>query len=136
MRNNLETVRDFYEAFGRNDLPAMLEHLSENVQWEPWVDNYAQKAGVPWLQERQGKEGALEFFNILETFSFTDFRVVAIMGEGNKVAAECVLNAQIPPSATPVIEEEVHVFTFDEDGKIIRFRHYCDTAKQIAAAGL
>ncbi len=136
MKNNLETVRDIYEAFGKGDVPAILEHLSENVQWEPWVDNYAQKAGVPWLMERQGKEGALEFFKIIGTFNFTDFRVIAVMGDGNKVAAECVINAEIPPSGNQLMEEEVHLWTFDEDGKVIRFRHYCDTAKHIAAAGI
>jgi hypothetical protein len=30
----------------------------------------------------------------------------------------------------------MHLWTFGPDGKVIRFRHYADTAKQIHAAGL
>jgi len=33
-------------------------------------------------------------------------------------------------------DEEMHLWTFDANGKVIRLRHYTDTAKHIQAAGL
>jgi ketosteroid isomerase-like protein len=31
-------------------------------------------------------------------------------------------------------DEELHLWTFGEDGRVTRLRHYCDTAKHIAAS--
>jgi hypothetical protein len=61
MSNNLDAVQAIYEVFRKGDIPGILERLSEAVRWEKWTDNEAQKAGVPWLQSRIGKEGVAEF---------------------------------------------------------------------------
>jgi len=136
MKNNIETVKSIYDAFGKGDVPGILEHLSENVLWEPWEENYAQKAGVPWLLERKGKDGVREFFRIIGGFVFREFRVLSVMGGGNKVAAECLFDADIPTTGGHIKEDEIHLWTFDDHGKVIEYRHYCDTAKHIAAAKL
>lgn len=47
MANHLDTVSAIYAAFGKGDIPGIIQHLSDNVQWESWADNSAQKAGVP-----------------------------------------------------------------------------------------
>ena len=54
---NVATVQGIYEAFGRGDVPAILERLAEDVQWEAWADNHGQRAGVPWMSPRTGREG-------------------------------------------------------------------------------
>jgi len=136
MKTNVDTVKSIYDAFGKGDVPGILEHLSDNVQWEHSPDNTAQKAGVPWLLERKGKDGVREFFKIIGGFAFRDFRVLSVMGEGNKVAAEIKFEADIPATGGYLNEEEVHLWTFDEKGKVIGYRHYSDTAKHIAAANL
>jgi len=58
MSENLETVKRIYAAFGRGDIPAILDTLADNVAWEAWADNSAGKVGVPWLVPRHGKAGA------------------------------------------------------------------------------
>jgi len=134
MREPLATVGAIYEAFGRGDVPAILETLAEDVRWEEWADNRAQKAGVPWLLSRRGREGAAEFFRSLGVMTFKSFRVLALLAGGNQVAAEVDLEIEI--AGKPIHEEEMHLWTFDEAGKVVRFRHYADTAKHIEAAGL
>jgi ketosteroid isomerase-like protein len=134
MNRNITVVNKIYEAFGKGDVPTIMDYLSENVKWEQWENNYAQKAGVPWLQERKGKDGALDFFKIVGEFIFKDFRVLSVMGNDNQVAAEILLEIEIPSSGTHMREEEIHLWTFNELGKVVRFRHYADTAKHIAAA--
>jgi len=37
----VETVQRIYEAFGAGDVPAILELLADDVEWEQWEDNRA-----------------------------------------------------------------------------------------------
>ena len=133
MTDNEKTVSALYEAFGRGDIPAILDMLAGDVQWESWADNFAQTSGVPWLQLRTGKDGVQAFFEIVGTFRIDEFRVLSMMSGGNQVAAEVVIDATLPTGGH-YRDEEVHLWTFDVAGKIVRMRHYVDTAKHIAAA--
>ncbi len=135
MNQHVETVQAIYEAFGRGDVPAILEHLHEDVRWEEWADNRAQAAGVAWLLPRHGKSGAVEFFSVVGQFQFHEFQVLSLLAGGNQVVAELVVDATIPASGTRLRDEEMHLWTFDDAGQVVRFRHYIDTAKHIAAAG-
>jgi uncharacterized protein len=134
MNNNVATVGAIYEAFGKGDIPSVLNCLSDDVQWEQWDDNSAQKSGVPWLQARKGKEGALEFFKIVGGFTIKDFRVLSLMANESQVAAEIIFEADVPATGGYFRDEEVHLWTFDEQGKVIRMRHYSDTAKHMRAS--
>jgi uncharacterized protein len=135
MSNHVTTVTAIYAAFGKGDIPAILDQMADDVQWEAWADNTAQKAGVPWLQPRQGKEGVLAFFQLLGGgMNVTEFQVLSIMGGGNQVAVEFVIAAVIPSLGTSYRDEEIHLWTFNDAGKVVRLRHYTDTAKHIATA--
>jgi ketosteroid isomerase-like protein len=134
MNKNVAVINSIYEAFGKGDVPTILNYLSENVEWEKWDDNFAQRAGVPWLMERKGKTGALEFFKIIGEFVFKDFQVVSIMANENHVAVECILEVDIPSTGGHFKEDEIHLWSFDGQGQVIRFRHFADTAKHIEAA--
>lgn len=63
-----------------------------------------------------------------------DFQVLAMMAGGNQVAVEVVIEAEVPSTGGHFRDEELHLWTFDSSGKVIRMRHYTDTAKHIAAA--
>ncbi|HEX8152215.1 MAG TPA: nuclear transport factor 2 family protein [Thermoanaerobaculia bacterium] len=135
MKNNSETVGQLYAAFGRGDIPAILDSLDDDVQWEQWEQpTEAQKAGVPWLQPRRGKAGAREFFSIVSTMQFHAFDVRNLMAGGNQVAASVFVDVT-SPTGKRIQDEEIHLWTFDADGKVIGFRYYIDEARQIAAAG-
>ena len=84
---------------------------------------------------RRGKEGAQEFFRALGYLRITDFRVLSLMSNENQVAAEIALEAEVPAAGSHIRDEEIHLWTFDEQGQVVRFRHYVDTAKHIAVAG-
>ena len=134
----IASVRAIYEAFGRGDVPAILERLAPDVRWDaPELSDAAQDAGVPWLMPRRGPEEAGEFFGILaDAMTFNDFQVRELIGSADKVAAEILLDVTMEASGTRIVSDEVHVWAFDEDGRVASFRHYVDTAKHIAAAGL
>jgi hypothetical protein len=134
MSDNLATIGAIYEAFGKGDIPTILSHLSDDVRWEEWADNTAQKAGVPWLQARHGKAGALVFFQVMGGLKVLDFRVVSLLAGGNQVAAEIEIEFEAPSTGRRLRDQEIHLWTFDDQGKVNRLRHYADTAKHIAAA--
>lgn len=134
MNNNLQTINNIYEAFGKGDIPFIINCLAEDVQWEQWADNSAQKAEVPWMKPQQGKAGAMEFFKTLGQLVIKEFSVLSVMGNENQVAAEFVIEAEVPATGGSYRDEELHLWTFNDAGKITRLRHYIDTTKHIAAA--
>jgi len=135
MYNHLAIINGIYDAFGKGDIQPIINFLSDDVQWEQWADNSAQKAGVPWMQARHGKEGAWEFFRIVGELDIKEFRVLSIMSNDKQVAVEFVIEADVPASGGHFRDEEMHLWTFNEQDKVIRLRHYTDTAKHIVAAG-
>jgi ketosteroid isomerase-like protein len=107
--------------------------LAEDVEWEAWESNSAQAAGVPWMQAHKGRAAVQEFFAVIGTFQFRKFDVIAVAGSGNLVVSEVEVEAELPNGGA-FREQEVHLWSFNSGGKVIRFRHYLDTAKHIAAA--
>jgi len=94
MGDNLAVIGAIYEAFGKGYIPTILGHLADDVRWEEWSDNTAQKAGVPWLQARHGKASALEFLQVMGSrLQVTEFRVLSLMAGGNQVATDSSSNA-------------------------------------------
>ena len=134
MPTALQTVQQIYAAFGRGDIPAILDALDEDVKWESWEDNSAQRAGVPWLRGGSGKGAAAEFFGVIGTMKFNDFRVLGMLANDHQVAVEVVVDATLP-SGKRLKDEEIHLWNLNAQGKVIRLRHYLDTAKHAAAAG-
>jgi ketosteroid isomerase-like protein len=131
---HLATVQAVYGAFGRGDIPAVLEALSDDVRWEHWADSFAQRADVPGLRPRDGREGAGEFFALIAAWEISHFEVLDLMASDRQVTAEVAIEVTLPNGGR-YRDEEIHLWGFDAGGKINRLRHYVDTAKHIAAAG-
>lgn len=125
--SNLAAVKAMYEAFNRGDIPYILDRVADNVEWEKWKDNYAQKAGVPYLRSQTGRQGVADFFAAVEDLGITNIEILSMMKGAGQVAVEVYVES------AKVNDEEMHLFTFNDEGKVTRFRHYLDTAKQIAA---
>jgi ketosteroid isomerase-like protein len=130
--SNLATAQTIYEAFGRGDVPAILDLCSDDVTWEQWEDNRAQKAGIPILQARTGKSGVAEFFAGVATLTMQGFEVVNMMEGANQVAVTFVIEYITPPGGH-LRDEEIHLWTFNDAGQVCALRHYIDTAKHIEA---
>jgi len=125
-----ETVQEMYAAFERGDVPAILERLDPNIEWE--YD--ASPTEVPWLQPRHGREGATEFFTSLGELEFHRFEPKTILEEGKVVVALVDVDATVRKTGTRVQElDEVHIWHFGDDGLVARFRHRADTLKQLRA---
>jgi ketosteroid isomerase-like protein len=130
---NAATVAEIYAAFGRGDVPAILDTLADGVAWDVWPDNFAQRAQVPHLLARRGPAQAAEFFAAIADWTVLDFAVLDIIGTGRQVVADVRASFTLPGGGR-FADEELHLWTFDDAGKVARFRHYVDTAKHIAAS--
>ena len=133
--SNSAKVKEMYEAFGKGEIQTIIDQLADEVAWEAWSDNSSQRAGVPWFEPKSGKDGVAEFFAMVGSWEISEFEVLAILEGGNQVGVEVVIDAQ-PPEGGRFRDEELHLWTFDEEGKVTRMRHYTDTAKHIEAASV
>jgi ketosteroid isomerase-like protein len=134
MSKNIDTISQLYAEFGKGDIPAVLDKLADNVEWEVCtIPTEAQKAGVPWLQPQRGKDGAQKFFDVVGKMDFKVFDILSLMEGGNQVAALLRIEADTPEGGH-FDDEEIHLWTFNEAGKITGYRHYMDSAPHIAAS--
>ena len=134
MSPHLKTVEAIYAAFGRGEIETIIGHLSPDVAWEAWADNSAQRAAVPWMKLRHGHVGARDFFAALGVLQIHSFEVLSMMGNERQVAVEFTVDATVTASDERFRDEEMHLWSFDVNGRVCRFRHYLDTAKHVALA--
>ena len=127
---HVATVGEIYAAFGRGDIPAILEHLAEDVVWEDRSDDH----GVPWLTPGTGKDHVLQFFQTIGgALEFKHFEPKAITGAGDVVLALIDAEVVVRDTGGVIDDLEVHVWTFGEDGKVRAFRHVADTVQHVRA---
>jgi len=128
---NLATVQGIYAAFGKGDAPAILETLSEKVKWEHDAPDH----GIPWLKPGVGKLHVLEFFKtVAREFEMKRFDVKALFEQGPQVIVLIGIEAKIRSTGKPIRDDEVHLWTFDDQGKVKAFRHIVDTHQHFLAA--
>jgi len=132
---NLAVVGGIYEAFGRGEIDVILDQIADSCQWESWLDNYGQKAGIPPMKPRHGRAGVAEFFAYVGTMQIQDFQVLDMLASDRQVVVEVQISIAMPDGGS-VTDEELHLYSLDHEGKVNRMRHYVDTAKQIKAYGL
>lgn len=122
--SNIASIEAIYAAFGSGNIPAILEHVADDVEWEYGVNS----TDVPWLQPRRGRDGAAQFFTTLGALEFHKFEVKAVLDGGACVVALFELEVTVKVTGQRIVEkDEVHVWHFDDKGKVARFRHRVDT---------
>jgi ketosteroid isomerase-like protein len=129
---NQAVIKDIYHAFGRGDIPAILDKIAPDCRWESWENNRAQREGVPTLQQRTGPAGVAQFFAAVSELEIHDFEVLDILASERQVAVEVVIDFSTPAGGRSR-DEELHLWTLNDHQQVTRLRHYVDTAKHIAA---
>lgn len=133
MADNVSTVAEIYEAFGRGDVDAILARLADDVVWEEGKRD----TGLPYLRERRGKVDVVGFFaDLAGTLQLTHFQPEAICDGGDVVAVPLLHAGRIVGGDEVPMTREVHVWRFGPDGKVVSFEHQFDLAvHERAAAG-
>jgi ketosteroid isomerase-like protein len=129
--SNTETIRAIYEAFGRGDVPAILALLADDVDWNndrvysrecPWNGNFQGKANVPGFFQAVGENLQLHVFDP-HTF----------VASGDHVMVMLRIEGQVTKNGQPFMNDAVHAWTFNGSGQVSAYRHYNDTAMELAA---
>jgi ketosteroid isomerase-like protein len=138
MSDPIGTVQAIYQAFGRGDVAAILDKLAPGVQWESWTGkNSMQESAHPLVTPRTGPQEVAGFFQALQqNLQIHDFQVRDVLSSARQAVGEVTIEYTWLPTGQRVEDEELHLWTFGDDGKVVRFRHYLDTAKHLRAAGL
>lgn len=124
IQRNIETVKSIYAAFGRGDVPAILEVVSNDVEWELGGLDH----GIPWLVPGKGRDAAVRFFQTLSGFDVNVFEVLSVMADGPYVVGLIHIELTWRATGKRLVERcEAHVWKFDEKGRVAAMRHCADT---------
>ena len=127
--NNVAKAQAIYEAFGRGDIPYIVDQLADDVRWEDGAADH----GIPWLVPGVGKQHVLTFFECIADFDFKRFDVQTVCGEGDTVVAVVQVDVLVKSTGGSFSGLEVHVWHFGSDGKAASFNHVVDTITHLAA---
>jgi ketosteroid isomerase-like protein len=120
MASGAEVVQEAYEAFGRGDIPAVLELVADDVKWD--VAEVLVQGGS-W----RGREGAGQFFQGLgELYEGLSVDITDLIDGGDQVVGVGVGRGK-RRGGDDAEYGFTHVFTV-QDGKVTRFREYADRA--------
>lgn len=129
--NNEQTVKDVYAAFQRGDVAAIVAKVAENVDWRndgvasnecPWNGNFSGRAQLPGFFKAVG-----------ESLDISVFDVTSTIASGLHVVAQLRIESRVRRNGRALKNDAVHVWTFDDRGQIARYRHFNDTAAELAA---
>jgi uncharacterized protein len=123
--SNIETIQAVYEAFGRGDLAAILEAVSDDVDWATDTSSTA----APWYGLQVGKKGVAAFFeafgSAMEVEEFTP-RTVAANETDVLAVVRCRAKAR---STGKTFDMNLHHYFVLRDGKISYYRGTEDTGQ-------
>jgi ketosteroid isomerase-like protein len=129
---NVESVHHLYAAFLQGQIPAVLEKLHPDVEWEAGVA--AAAPGVPYLVPGRGRAHAAAFFTALAGLEFKSFEITRVLGDGDVMVALCDVELVVRATGKTVREKnELHLWKFDDQGRIVAFRHGVDTHAHVVA---
>jgi ketosteroid isomerase-like protein len=134
MSDHRRTIASIYQAFGRRDVPAILAAMSPEVRWQPWADNSAQRAGVPYMLEQHGLDGVKVFFSaVAASLQVNSMQVLDLAASERMVVAELAVDYTVRATGARLQDQMLHLWGFDEAGRVDRYQNFLDTAKHIRA---
>lgn len=122
-QENTHLVQQFYQSQKTGDMESLLNSMARDIQWVvPEMEN------VPFAGTWQGREGVRKFFSIVsEVQDVVEFASEEYIAQGNKVVVLGRFTMRIKATGRNVSSTWAHVWTL-ENGQIIRFYEYVDTA--------
>lgn len=119
-QSNIETVQTLYAAFGRGDIPAVIEGLAPDITWvNPGP------AEIRYFGTHHGREAVLAniFGFIGENMDIQVFTPQAMLSDGDKVVVLLHMEVVLRPSGRRVVQEVAHAWTF-KDGRPVHFHDF------------
>ncbi len=122
---NIKTITRIYEAFGRGDVAAILDDVTDDVDWAA----EAASAAAPWYGARHGKDAVTEFFAAFgSAMEVDEFTPVSFAANDTDVLTVVRFRAR-SRSTGKAAEMNLHHFFKFRDGKVAYYRGTEDTAQ-------
>jgi len=129
-KENIEIARQMYAAFGSGDVQAILDLVTDDVDWS----TDAAIPSAPWYGPRHGKDGVASFFAAIGgTGPVTEFTPVAYACNDDGDVMVFLRYAFTATATGKQVEMNMHHYWKFRDGKVSYVRSSEDTA-QVAAA--
>jgi ketosteroid isomerase-like protein/catechol 2,3-dioxygenase-like lactoylglutathione lyase family enzyme len=126
MNTPLDTVRGFYNAVARGDIPAVLGLLDERVEW---TERFPCYSGT-WRGGRAIVDSL--FVPLSRDWDGFSVRPREFVAEGDRVVAVGAYSGTYKKSGRSLSTDFTHVWTV-RDGKVLKFDQHTDTAKVLEA---
>jgi ketosteroid isomerase-like protein len=125
----IEAVKRVYEAYGRNDVEAVLAEVADDVDWAA----EAASTSVPWFGSHRGKDDVARFFKeIGSNVEVTEFTPLSFTSNDTDVVVAVRWAYTVNATGKRAAMHMQHWWRFAE-GKIVFFRGSEDTEQSAAA---
>ena len=129
--SNEQTVKDLYAAFQRADVAAIVAVVADDVDWR---NDHVASSECPWNGNFSGKANVPGFFTAVgEHLDISVFDVQTMAASGSFVAVYLRIESTVRKNGRSLANDAVHFWTFNDSGQIARYRHFNDTAAELAA---
>lgn len=126
-----QTVQELYAAFGRGDVDGILSHLADDVDWD---NSRVYSKECPWNSTFLGKTAVPGFFQVVyDQLEFAVFQPLTFIESNDHVAVVLRLESTLKRNGQTLENDCVHIWGFNAAGKVNRYRHFNDTAQELAA---
>ena len=132
MSDNVALVQEFFATLERGDLPGVIDFVGEDVDWQSPVTR-THPPEIPWSSVRRTRQEVGAFFKELgQNVKPEGFELFKISAQDDRVVVEGKNRGTVRKTGRTYEHEWVMIFSI-RDNKIIRFRHYYDTADLVGA---
>jgi uncharacterized protein len=132
MSDNVTLVKRFFATLERGDLPGVMGFVGEEVDWQSPVTR-THPPEIPWSSVRKTKQEVAAFFKELgQNVKPEGFELLKMSSQDDRVVVEGKNKGTVRKNGRTYEHEWVMIFSVRHD-KIIRFRHYYDTADLVGA---
>ena len=127
-QSNMRTIEEIYAAFGRGDIPFLLNKLAEDVDWR-----HPRPADIPWGGNRRGRESVAQFFAAIgEHLEVQQFRPARLVARDDAIIVFGSERMRAKTTGRIYGVDWVHAWRLGA-GQIVEFREYTDTATIVEA---
>ena len=130
---NLATVTDIYAAFGRGDVPTILDKIAPTVAGSGTGGQTTTPRRPTSLGSGREPAQPVSRSSLPSSrgWTCTTSRYWTSWPVSARSRSEVTIEFSTPTGGR-LRDEELHLWTLDDQQKVVRFRHYVDTAKHIS----
>jgi ketosteroid isomerase-like protein len=126
-QENVQIVRGVYEAFGKGDVPTVLGHMDQSIEWNE-AENFIYADRNPYVGPQAVLEGV--FMRIGADWDGFTVTPEEWLDAGERIAVLGTYSGMHKVTGREVRAQFAHIWSVRK-GKVVRFQQYTDT-KQFA----